>query len=159
MNKHEELLNTFYTALAQRDFETMKRCYHPQAEFQDEVFTLKGKEIGAMWHMLCENGKDLSVRFDGVAADNNQGKAHWIADYTFSATGRMVNNDISATLEFKDGKIFRHRDSFDFWRWSRQSLGMAGVVLGWSPLLKNKVKKMANGKLQQFIKKHSEYQA
>ena len=70
----------------------------------------------------------------------------------------MVNNDISATLEFKDGKIFRHRDSFDFWRWSRQSSvwpGGSGLV---SPLLKQGEKKK-QWQVAAVHQKHSEYHA
>ena len=38
----------------------MQACYRPAPTFADEVSSLKGKEVGAMWHMLCEGGSDLS---------------------------------------------------------------------------------------------------
>ena len=37
---------------------------------------------------------------------------------------------ISTAYEFKDGKIIKHTDKFDFYRWSRQALGLMGWVLG-----------------------------
>ena len=40
-----------------------------------------------------------------------------VATYTFSATGRTVVNRIRARFDFRDGKIVRHVDSFDLWRW------------------------------------------
>ena len=41
----------------------MIECYHPEIHFKDEVFNLNGKKVGAMWHMLCERGKDLEISF------------------------------------------------------------------------------------------------
>ncbi|MCP5163158.1 MAG: nuclear transport factor 2 family protein [Hahellaceae bacterium] len=155
--QHTDLLNRFYRAFQNKDYATMQACYHPDAEFQDEVFTLKGKEIGAMWHMLCERGKDLTLEFGQVTADAQTGRAFWQAGYTFSTTGRYVVNKLNASFEFKDGKIIRHRDRFNFWKWSRQALGPAGLLLGWGPLLHRKVSKMASQNLQKFMAGHSEY--
>lgn len=155
---HEQLIHDFYQAFQRKDYAFMQRCYHPQAEFEDEVFVLKGREIGAMWHMLCERGKDLTLEFGQVAADAHCGQAYWQAGYTFATTGRYVVNKINARFEFRDGKIYRHRDHFDFWAWSRQALGPAGMLLGWSSLLRNKIKAMAHKNLQQFIARHAEYQ-
>ena len=44
-----------------------------------------------------------------------------------------------------------HRDRFSFWRWSRQALGLPGVLLGWSPSLKRKVRSTAAGNLKKFL--------
>ena len=54
------------------------------------------------------------------------GRAHWDATYTYSATGRRVDNRIDATFAFRDGLIVRHDDRFDLWRWARQALGVQG---------------------------------
>ena len=45
--------------------------------------------------------------------------------------------------EDEAGKIVRHIDRFDFWRWSRMALGPAGLLLGWTPLLHKKVQAKA----------------
>jgi len=60
----------------------MAACYAPDAQFQDEVFTLSGRdEIAAMWRMLCAatraKGMDAwSLQFSDVSADASQGRAH-----------------------------------------------------------------------------------
>ena len=132
----------------------MASMYHPEATFRDAAFDLKsGKEAGAMWKMLVTAGKDLRIEFRDVKAGGNTGSAHWEAWYTFSKTGRKVHNIIEAQFEFKDGLIYRHADHFDFWRWSRQSLGLIGLLLGWSDFLKNKVSTTAMKGLQAFMKK------
>lgn len=144
MNANEETIRRFYTAFQKRDAAGMVACYAPDVQFSDPVFTdLRGPAAGSMWTMLCERGKDLEIEFRDVRADETTGHAHWEAWYTFSTTGRKVHNVIDASFEFRDGRIARHTDRFDLYRWARQALGPAGVFLGWTPLLQNKVRAMA----------------
>jgi len=151
-----ELLNRFYSAFAALDADTMAACYAPDAQFQDEVFTLEGREeIAAMWRMLCaatraKGRDDWSLQFSAVSADAAQGRAHWEPRYRFSATGRLVHNIIDAQFTFRDGLIASHRDRFDFWSWSRQALGASGWLLGWSSALRKKVRARAAANLKTF---------
>ena len=57
---------------------------------------------------------------------------------------------LGAAFRFRDGLIVEHRDRFDFWRWSRQALGAPGLLLGWTPMLRNKVRAQAATKLALF---------
>ena len=144
MHPNARLIETFYTAFQRRDAEAMAACYAPDVRFSDPAFgTLHGENAGDMWRMLCARAKDLTVRFSDVVADDSRGAAHWEADYLFSQTGRTVHNRIDATFAFRDGLIVVHDDVFDLWRWSRQALGLPGVLLGWSPLVRNKVRLQA----------------
>jgi ketosteroid isomerase-like protein len=151
-SQNKALIENFYHAFKQKDHQTMAECYHPDAYFKDEAFELKGKEIGAMWHMLCVRGKDMTMEFSVAESDGNV-SAHWEPKYSFSQTGRLVHNIIDAEFEFKEGKIIKHIDRFNFWSWSRQALGAPGLLLGWSSLLRSKMKKMAMGNLNKFMLK------
>ena len=150
------LIDRFYAAFAALDADAMAACYAPQVKFRDPVFTLDGREqVAAMWAMLCaatrERGRDVwKLQWRDVHADDGEGAAYWEADYRFSATGRMVNNRIHARFVFGDGLIVGHVDDFDFWRWSRQALGAPGWLLGWSPMLRDKVRAQAATKLALF---------
>lgn len=156
MHDHSQLLNMFYAAFAALDAETMAESYAPDARFEDEVFRLQGRdEIADMWRMLCDatrsKGMDAwSLRFGDVQADGQRGRAHWEPRYRFSATGRMVHNIIDAEFEFRDGLIVAQRDRFSFWRWSRQALGLPGLLLGWTPMLRAKVQAQAAANLQAY---------
>jgi hypothetical protein len=145
------LIEYFYSAFQQKDYQTMAACYHPEAYFRDEAFELTGAEIGSMWHMLCSRGKDMTLEFS-VNEQAGNISAHWEPKYSFSQTGRYVHNIVDAEFEFKDGLIIKHIDRFDFWRWSRQALGAPGFLLGWTPLLRNKVSGMAMSNLRKFMK-------
>jgi ketosteroid isomerase-like protein len=158
MEENRALVEEFYSAFQKKDYAAMNNCYHADVHFRDPVFMdLHGDEARAMWHMLCERGKDLRLEFTNVRAGESAVSAHWEAWYTFS-TGRKVHNIINATFEFKDGKIIRHEDVFDLWRWTRQALGPVGVLLGWSPILKSKVRQTAQKGLNAFILNHPDYQ-
>ena len=153
MHPNEELIETFYTSFQKLDAEAMARCYHADVRFSDPVFpALSGPEVGAMWKMLCSQAKNFELAFADVQADERAGRARWEARYDFSATGRRVHNRIAAEFEFRDGKIIRHTDAFDFWKWSRMALGPAGVLLGWTPLLRRKVQRQAGERLAGFVK-------
>lgn len=154
MHPNAELINRFYEAFARRDGAAMAACYHPAVHFSDPVFPdLNGPAAGAMWRMLTERGKDLRIEHRDVQADDVAGSAHWEAWYTFSATGRAVHNVIDARFAFKDGLIVNHEDSFDFYRWSRQALGATGLLLGWTPMVKGKVRGQAAAGLAKFMEK------
>ncbi|RZJ20546.1 MAG: nuclear transport factor 2 family protein [Haliea sp.] len=155
---NQSTLERFYTAFARLDADAMAACYAPDAQFDDEVFSLRGHDaVTGMWRMLCDatraGGADVwRLRFSGIHADAAGGQAHWEADYRFGATGRMVHNRVDARFRFDGaGLITHHRDRFDFWAWSRQALGAPGWLLGWTPVLRRKVRAQAAGKLDRYL--------
>jgi ketosteroid isomerase-like protein len=159
LNHNEQLIESFYRAFQKRDAAGMAACYEPSIRFSDPVFTsLHGLEVDAMWAMLCEQGTDLKVAFNSVSADDEAGSAHWDATYTFGPTGRRVHNKIIAEFEFRDGRIIRHVDVFDLWKWSRMALGFSGTVGGWSGPAQTKIRETANRTLVKYIDKNPEYQ-
>ena len=151
MHPNAELITRFYDAFCRLDYETMRACYHAEGEFSDPVFPdLRGPQIGLMWQMLCLKAKEFSITFDEVAADDARGSAHWVARYRYSASGRVVVNDIHADFEFRDGLILRHRDTFDLHRWLAQALGPMGKWFGWLPPMQSKVRATAAAGLAKF---------
>jgi ketosteroid isomerase-like protein len=149
---NQKIIQDFYAAFARRDGEAMGRFYHPEAVFDDPAFgELTAREAAAMWKMLCSRGKDLVVELVSSSAEGDHGRAHWDARYTFTKTGRPVHNVVHAEFTFKDSLIVRHHDVFDFWRWSSMALGLPGKLLGWSPLIKNAVRKEARRSLDAYL--------
>jgi uncharacterized protein len=147
-----ELIERFYTAFDRHDGDAMAACYAPDATFSDPVFPgLKAEEPGAMWRMLTGRADDLEVQLAEHGADDERGSAHWLASYTFTQTGRHVDNDVHASFHFRDGLIAEHRDAFSFHRWARQALGPPGLLLGWTPLIQGSVRKRARGGLDEFM--------
>lgn len=147
------LIEKFYTSFAGSDAEGMVSCYADDIVFEDPAFgVLKGHQAKSMWRMLLAGaGGGISIQFSNVTATETTGHADWIAVYNFSKTNRKVTNRVSAQFQFKDGKIIRHTDTFDMWKWSKQALGMPGYLLGWSSFMKKKVNGQAIARLNAYI--------
>jgi hypothetical protein len=149
-----QTIERFYKAFAGLDAKTMAECYALDASFEDEVFQLRGRtHIGGMWTMLCMAVKK-SGRTDwklDVSAITDT-SAHWEPTYRFSQTGRVVHNIIDAEFEFdSQGLIKRHRDRFDFYRWTRQAFGAKGALLGWTGWMRGKVQRAATRGLAKHL--------
>src|SRR5664279_1804300 len=158
MNSTETLITKFYTAFQNKDFRTMQECYSVDAVFSDYVFrNLNSMQVKAMWHMLSIGAKDLELKFDSVKADGSKVSCNWTAIYTFSLTKKRVVNIIHAEFELKNGQISRHIDHFSFYRWARQAFGIKGIILGWSPYMRKKVRSASRKRLDEFISQHTEY--
>ena len=148
MHPNEDVIERLYAALDATDGEAMAALYAADATFEDPAFgRLEGAEVGDMWRMLCSQARDLEASVTDVRADDEEGSASWRATYTFSATGRRVENRIDATYRFRDGLIAEQRDRFSIWRWSRQALGPAALVLGSNPLGAALIRRRARGQL------------
>jgi ketosteroid isomerase-like protein len=150
---NDATIQRLYTAFAERDGDTMAGCYAPEATFTDPVFVgLANGEPAAMWRMLAERAKDFRLELVEHSASGPTGTARWIAHYTFAQTGRPVVNDVRSTFSFNDaGLIVEQRDVFSFYAWSKQALGLPGLLMGWTPLLQKKVQGTARAGLKQFM--------
>jgi hypothetical protein len=171
MSEEEQLIKVFYTCFQHRDWKGMLDCYREDVFFYDPVFeNLEGPQVRAMWEMLLTSAKDLEMSFsniqsepasaDSISAEpaspqDSYGSCQWIATYTFSQTGRRVVNKGHASFKFSGGKIAEHQDQFSLWRWSRQALGIPGILFGWTPVLQNKIRQSAWKNLGKFMARSS----
>ena len=144
MKLNEDVVKDFYSAFAKLDYKTMQDCYSDDPVFNDPVFGIvQGSDVKLMWKRLCRNAKNFSLTYDSVKCDGEYCTCNWIARYTFSKTGRTVVNNVKSYMRIVNGKITEHTDDFNIYRWSRQALGLTGILLGWSGYLKNKIRRQA----------------
>lgn len=151
---NEALIERLYAALDAGDGDAMAACYTEDATFEDPAFGhLENGRGQAMWRMLCgRTGGELRVRLvERRAEPGGTGTAHWLADYTFTDTGRPVHNDVRASFVFRDGLIAAHRDRFDLRAWGAQALGPVPGLLGHTPLLGLIVRRRAGASLDAFL--------
>jgi len=137
---------------------TLAACCAHDAKFNDDAFALHGYErVTGMWRMLCKTTGakalgDWKLTSSGIEADAKTGKARWEAYYCVTAIGRLVHNVIESVFEFNEqGLMARYRDSFNFWTWSRLAIAAPGLLLGWTPFLRRKVRSTAAANLKKFL--------
>lgn len=152
MTPNENTIIKFYSAFANLDAAQMCECCHPNIQFRDPAFgLLKGNEVCQMWKMLIERSNgNLKIDFSDVEADEHTGSARWVATYYFSQTKRKVVNTVAAKFVFKDGLILKHTDDFDIWKWSKQALGIKGLLLGWTGFFQDKIQQKARMTLKKY---------
>lgn len=168
MHKNEQTLHRFFGALAFGDYITMQECLHPQVEFKDIGFDLRGKKVQAMWHMLCAREGGIRLMYRDVLANDRTGTAYWECDYEFrrepTSSARHVHNKIHSEFHFEDGFIRVQYDTCDFETWADQALGIIspimevfGTLTGHQDMLERKVRESAQHRIEEFINTHSEY--
>lgn len=153
-DENRALIRSLYEAFDRGDGEAMAACYAPGARFEDPVFgELTGEQAGAMWRMFTSRpDSDLRVELAEHDATESTAAARWVARYSFGPTGRSVVNEIQASFRIADGRIVEHVDDFSFWTWSRQALGLPGLLLGWTPFLRLALRRKARADLERFMR-------
>jgi len=148
----KELITHFYTAFKELDYKTMQGLYADDAVFNDPVFgLLTNGRVRLMWEMLCKRAQHFSLEFSAIEElDDVYSTCRWTSSYVFNTTGRPVVNKVQAHVKIEYNKIIEHTDVFDFWIWSRQALGISGMLLGWTNFLQNKVNIQALNSLEQY---------
>ncbi|MDP9230138.1 MAG: nuclear transport factor 2 family protein [Bacteroidota bacterium] len=155
MSDKESIIHRFYTAFQQLDYKTMNDCYSNDVIFNDPVFgILEGDEAKAMWEMLCKRAKGFTLTFSNIQLlDEEYATCNWIAVYIFSKTVRQVVNNVKAHMRLSSGKIIEHTDQFNIRKWSRQALGLPGLLFGWTSWMQKKISKQARENLEKFMQK------
>lgn len=153
MQRNEEVVSAFYSAFQKLDAEKMNAQYSNDIVFYDPVFELlRGEQVKAMWQMLCGNAKDFSLKYDNIK-DLGDGyyTCDWIANYTFSKTGRRVENRAKANMKLDNGMIVEHSDAFSLHKWAAQAMGFSGWLLGWNKFYVWQIKNSARKNLLNFM--------
>lgn len=157
MNENEALISRFYTAFQQLDADRMNACYSSDIAFHDPMFDLlRGEQARAMWRMLCKNAKDFSLQFSNIQhLGDDYYTCDWIANYTFSKTGRKVSNKGKAYMKIENGLITEHSDGWSLHKWSEQAIGIMGKLFGWAGLFRRKLKNNAKRNLLLFMEREA----
>ena len=146
----------FYEAFMVRDHYTMGLLYAEHATFSDPVFPLlNARGARMMWNMLLTRAEDLGIEVKIIEDSPTHASVDWVAHYTFGATGRPVVNRVHTEMALSNGRIVRQVDSFSLWRWSRQALGAKGWLLGWTPVVRDRIRAQAANSLREYARKTS----
>lgn len=152
----------FFDALARLDAYALAQCYAPSARFEDAAWSLQGTEaIAAMWEMICDDTRRLGAdvwRLEclRIRGTRHRCKVDWRLSHRDPATGRLIHQRMeSRFLLTRDGRIDFHENRFSLWRWSRQARGLSGWLLGWTPIMRQRVRHDAAQRLDRYLEGRS----
>jgi ketosteroid isomerase-like protein len=153
MQDNKQIIEQFYKAFQQKDAAGMNICYSDDIIFSNPVFMLlKEDEVKYMWEMFCKNTKNFSLTFeDIVLLDEEYATCKWQANYIFNETGKKITHNAKAYMRIKNGKIIEHSDAFRLSKWIGQTLGLKGILFGWTGFLKKSVQNNARKSLLKYM--------
>ncbi|HJS01067.1 MAG TPA: nuclear transport factor 2 family protein [Flavobacterium sp.] len=148
----EKTIHQLYTSLATGNISNIEACYASKVKFHDPIFgTLLDYEVPKMWKMLTKKSKgNLEIEYSILKCNDFKASVKWTAKYTFGKKNRKVINNIKSEFHFKDGLIIKQDDDFDIWAWSKQALGLSGILLGWTGYLQRKIQLQAINSLKNY---------
>ena len=155
---NEAVIAQLYACFSRKDYRGMAACYHPKATFSDGMLEIRGGQVAALWHLLCESANDLTVQCYQWNAEGCRGSADWQATYSFAPKGRKVHHLFYARFAFSEGKIIHHQEPAHFWRWAGMALGTKSLLPGWTPLMQHAIRKTMVKQLGKFLEQHPQYQ-
>ncbi len=166
MHPNQQLIVQFFQCFVGGDYKGMQKCLHSDVEFTDIGFDLRGKQVSAMWQMICEKG--IRVMYRNPLADDREGSVEWECNYDFkkeeTSTPRPVHNVITTRFRFENGLIREQHDTCDFHQWAQQALGIItpilelfGNITFHKDLIHEKVRAAAKQKIDAFIVLHADY--
>ncbi len=124
MHKNEELVRTYFAAVARKDIDTMLSMLHDDFEYQnmpyDRRMTSKADKR-KFFEWFTKGMTDYKLELKHVVADDRFVFHEGVENYV--KKGHRVALPYCGVFEFKDGKITRQRDYFDA-RTIEKQLGM-----------------------------------
>lgn len=150
-----QALERFFDAMQRCDTEALRTSYHPALRFDDPLIstTSVGDRLdwcGMLWSPRDADGQRIwQLELEEVRTRGALATARWNLRYRYTPTKRLIDQALHSHFSFDaDGRITTQRDSFDFWRWSRQAHGLLGLLLGWTPLMWDQAREQARASLE-----------
>ncbi len=146
-----EVIQRYFDAMAQGQWQAMARCYHDQASFADPLFPdLRGEQIVYHLHRLYEPNsqharKQIELTTHALFSEDRKAQVQW--ELRCIEAQRPVKLIGLSTFAIWDQFIVRHVDEFPFHHWARQTQGLAGALLGRLPFYQRRLQRSARSQL------------
>ena len=139
------VLDQFFSAVALGEAAMAGRFYADDARIDLPPIGLRdlpARDARRLWQVLLSDARDLHVQYAVMRADDHGGEVAWIARYTWPPTGRLVTQRLRGQYEFRAGRIVWQSEGFSLWDCARMALGSRGLLGGWNPLLRARLRRM-----------------
>lgn len=124
-----------FAALNKDNLDQLGELYSQDVSFRDPLHEIQG--LTAIRHYFDELYANVSdLRFDFHAFDevrSGEGYLTWTMHYSHPrlANGRSIHVEGCSHVQWRDGKVYRHRDYFDAGALLYEHLPVMGRVINW----------------------------
>jgi hypothetical protein len=158
-----DIVNKFFSCYKAHDYEGMHSCLDKNVKFSDFAFKIQDSQVRAMWHWFCvpylkrEEPVDVT-KSEIIRSEGDIVEAKYRVSYLYGDSQRPVIYFINSRFVIQNDKILEQIDTFgniSDSKFVEMALGIPGQIFALRPqLVRNKVNKKANEKLNQFMKEN-----
>ena len=148
-----QIMESYFTAFAERDFNKMKLLYHQDISYFDPLCGyLNGDQVISMLEEIYGCLNDFRLEQTGI---RDKGDGYFIIDfivfYTSLKSGNKIALKIKAYLKMDNQKITEQSHGYSLHDLFKQEFGFVGWLLGWNRLYQNRIKIQTRKKILNSI--------
>ncbi len=145
MQDHLKLIDSFFKAFSERDFNTMKSLTKSSIVYYDPLYGyLNDEDVFLMWESrYSKNGFTLIYQ---DIKDEGDGYFTLKIDVTYFRK-KMNRQQMKAYFKIENGFIAEYSHGFSVHQLCKQEYGLFGNLLGWNRLIQQRIKNDARREL------------
>jgi hypothetical protein len=117
------------SADAPEDFSFIEQYYHPEVRFQDPIQKVVGRDAFIeMSERLVRRCKELRSKANDVAQSGDVIFVQWTMEMRFGSAPLSTIEGVTRLRLDERGRVIEHRDYFDLWGDSLESIPLIGSL-------------------------------
>ena len=145
MHDHSNLIDSFFKAFSERDFNTMKSLTKSSIVYYDPLYGyLNDEDVILMWESRYGQ-KDFTLNYHDLK-DEGDGYFTLKIDVTYFRK-KMIRQPMKAYFKIENGFIAEYSHGFSVHQLCKQEYGLIGNLLGWNRLIQQRIKNDARREL------------
>jgi len=145
MHDHSKLIETFFKAFSERDFNTMKSLAKSSIVYYDPLYGyLNEEDVFLMWESRYGK-KDFTLNYHDI---KDEGDGYFTVKIEVAYFHKkMIHQQMKAYFKIENGFIAEYSHGFSVHQLCKQEYGLLGNLLGWNRLIQHRIKNDARREL------------
>lgn len=145
MHDHSKLIESFFKAFSELDFNTMKTLAKSSIVYYDPLYGyLNDADVFLMWE--SRYGQDgFSLKYTD-AKDEGDGYFTVKIEVVYLQK-KAISQQMKAFIRIENGLISEYSHGFSVHQLCKQEYGLIGILLGWNRLIQQRIKNDARREL------------
>jgi len=148
MQDHLKLIDSFFIAFSERDFNTMKSLAKSSIIYYDPLYGyLNDEDVFLMWESRYSK-KDFKLNYQDIKDEGDGYFTVKIEVIYFHK--KIIRQQMKAYFKIENGFIAEYSHGFSVHQLCKQEYGLFGNLLGWNRLIQHRIKNDARRELLAF---------